>query len=169
MKRYIETAAALVVGTSLFMGFACHAGDILTCPTLPGFDAVLKSSAPIIWFGEGHGTNEEPALFANAVCNTAASGQPVVVALEREPSEQRDLDEYMKSDGGPAARAKLLARKGDFGTFGRLTVVAALPCWPWSTGFANSKNPARFWALSQLLIISLSRLPINGWPKPSTT
>jgi hypothetical protein len=58
-------------------------------------------------FGELHGTNEIPALFADLVCEAAAQGS-VIVGLEMPESSQAALDAWVGSDGGAAALATLL-------------------------------------------------------------
>ncbi len=67
-------------------------------------------------FGELHGTNEIPTLFADFVCEAVAHG-PVLVGLEMPESSQPALDAWLASDGGASARASLLAdsfwRSGD--------------------------------------------------------
>lgn len=59
------------------------------------------------FIGETHGTNETPAAFAEIVCEASAT-RPVVVALEMPEAMQPDLDVWMASDGGAAARNTLL-------------------------------------------------------------
>lgn len=83
-----------------------------TCTPLPGLDAVLsRPDLRFLMFGEAHGTREIPQLFGDAVCAAAAKGG-VVVGLEFAPADQRALEAYMRSSGGPAARKTLLASPG---------------------------------------------------------
>jgi hypothetical protein len=49
-----------------------------------------------------------PSAFRDIVCNAAATGRPIVVALERSEFEQPDIDAYLASNGDPVARASLL-------------------------------------------------------------
>lgn len=80
----------------------------LTCTPVPGAEAVFANAdTQFVWVGETHGTAEQPLLFADLVC-LAAQKRPVVVALEREVSEQPLWDAFLKSDGGPKAQAALL-------------------------------------------------------------
>jgi len=57
--------------------------------------------------GEIHGTKEIPALVADAACAISRT-RPVVVALEIHTRAQADIDAYLASDGGEAARNLLL-------------------------------------------------------------
>jgi hypothetical protein len=59
--------------------------------------------------GEMHGTNEIPEAFANLVCLAAASRGPVTVAIEYPADIQPQLDAWLTSDGGKAARTALLS------------------------------------------------------------
>lgn len=61
-----------------------------------------------VFVGELHGTVEAPAAFAELVC-AASADRPVVVALEITETMQPDLDAWLGSDGGEAARQTLLA------------------------------------------------------------
>lgn len=79
------------------------------CTPLPGFEPVLdRPGLRFVMFGEAHGTVEAPSVFLDAVCTAAARG-PVTAALEFTPADQSALDAYMRSDGGPQAKAALLA------------------------------------------------------------
>lgn len=83
-----------------------HVAPHVTCRNLPGSDALLASGKRYILFGETHGTNETPGLFADLIC-TAAAREGVVVGLEIPHAEQPAVDAFMASDGGAAAIAKL--------------------------------------------------------------
>ncbi len=78
------------------------------CKPIDGAQALIGDKA-IHWVvvGELHGTVESPDAFADLVCLAGQSKRRIVVALERLNSEQPDIDAYLKSDGGPAARASL--------------------------------------------------------------
>lgn len=79
------------------------------CPPISGWQQVLaKKQARFIVLGEMHGTQEMPAIFADAVCLTAQK-RTVVVALELPDTDQPQIDAWLKSDGGDAAKAALLA------------------------------------------------------------
>lgn len=74
------------------------------CPDIPGWDQVLADEAVrFVILGEIHGSNEMPAVFADAVCLTAAD-RPVVVAVEQTSADQAAIDTFMASEGGPDAR-----------------------------------------------------------------
>ena len=105
LTRVIATAT---VAVALCAGLTAHAADAPVCAPVPGLEAVLKTPAPIIWFGEIHGTNEMPALFADAVCTAGQGPRPVVVALERTAEELPQWQAYLRSDGGNIARSQFL-------------------------------------------------------------
>lgn len=73
--------------------------------------ATLWSKPQTRWViaGEMHGTNETPDAFANLVCLAAASRGPVTVAIEYPADIQPQLDAWLTSDGGEAARIELLS------------------------------------------------------------
>jgi hypothetical protein len=79
------------------------------CPELPGHEALLDRGADFIIVGEVHGTVELPRLFTDLVCAAAARGGPVIVGIEHTPDNQAALDASIASDGGEAARARLIA------------------------------------------------------------
>lgn len=78
------------------------------CKPIDGAQALIDDKT-IHWIvtGELHGTVESPDAFADLVCVASQSKRRVVVALERLTSEQPDIEAYLKSDGGPAARVAL--------------------------------------------------------------
>jgi hypothetical protein len=80
------------------------------CTPMDGAQTLIEDRT-IHWIvvGELHGTVESPQAFADLVCLAGKSNRHVVVALERLTSEQADIDAYLKSDGGPAARVALTA------------------------------------------------------------
>jgi hypothetical protein len=77
------------------------------CTPIEGWEQVLADNK-VHWIviGELHGTAETPAIFADAVCLTAAKRGPVVVGLEIPSGDQARIDSFMNSDGGPAAQAE---------------------------------------------------------------
>lgn len=78
------------------------------CAAIAGWEQVLaRDSVRFVILGEIHGSNEMPAVFADAVCLTAAD-RPVVVALEQTSADQAAIDAFMASDGGPDARRAFL-------------------------------------------------------------
>ncbi len=62
----------------------------------------------LVLLGETHGTRETPDLIAILVAAYAADG-PVLLGLEIPRSEHAALSQYLRSDGGDAARAALRA------------------------------------------------------------
>jgi hypothetical protein len=79
------------------------------CTEIAGWDAVLADDATRwIVLGEMHGNNESPAVFADAVCQTARS-RAVVAALELPDTMQPQIDAFLASDGGVDAQQALLA------------------------------------------------------------
>lgn len=87
---------------------AAAAASTSECEPIPGWDAVLAGNAQYIVVGELHGTVESPAIFADAVCNSAMD-EKVNVALELPETDQEGLDNFLASDGEAEARAALLA------------------------------------------------------------
>ena len=78
------------------------------CNPIPGWDQVLAGDEPgVIVLGEVHGSNEIPALFADAVCLTAQTRR-VVVAVEQPSVDQAAVDSFIASDGGQEARLTFL-------------------------------------------------------------
>lgn len=81
------------------------------CNPIPGWEQVLADeSKRIIVVGEMHGTNETPALFADAVCLTAQARR-LVVAVEQPAIDQAAIDAFMASDGGEEARKAFLSAR----------------------------------------------------------
>lgn len=83
---------------------AAAAPASLECAAIPGFEHVLADDG-LRWIviGEVHGSNEVPALFADAVC-LASRSRPVIVGLEQPSTDQPAIDAFMASDGGEEAR-----------------------------------------------------------------
>jgi len=80
----------------------------LDCGTsVAGLDPLLVPGT-IVMLGEIHGTVEIPAFVSDLACQALARGHRVLLGLEYSASEQADLEAYMASDGGPAARRALL-------------------------------------------------------------
>jgi hypothetical protein len=80
----------------------------VACNPIPGWDQVLAGEETrVILLGEIHGSNEVPALFADAVCLTAET-RPVVVAVEQRSDDQTAIDSFIGSDGGEDARRAFL-------------------------------------------------------------
>lgn len=95
---------------SLLM-LAAVATTPITCVPPKGAQALVsRGSLRWLLLGEdGHGTNEMPRTAADLVCAAIAAHRPVTVGVEFAFRNQSALDAYLASDGGPAARAALLA------------------------------------------------------------
>ena len=79
------------------------------CAPIFGWEEMLDHTEPeYVVIGEMHGNRESPQLFLDAVCRTAARGK-VVVALEQSAAHQPEIDAFLASDGGDAARDRFLA------------------------------------------------------------
>jgi hypothetical protein len=89
-------AAALLAGL-LGPGPALAAAP--DCDGPPPPLALDKITARAILVGELHGTAEVPAFVAQLVCGLLKSGRPVILALERDGSEQVALNRYLASAG----------------------------------------------------------------------
>jgi len=88
---------------------AASATASLDCgPSIAGVDPLLAPGA-IVMLGEIHGTVEIPAFVGDLACQALARGHRVLLGLEYPTSEQADLEAYLASDAGPAARRALLA------------------------------------------------------------
>lgn len=82
----------------------------MTCRAVPGAEALIADRGlHYVFIGETHGSREEPEIVADLACQLAASGRPIVVALEKDPDTQLAIDTYLRSDGSPAARGGFLA------------------------------------------------------------
>lgn len=64
--------------------------------------------APMILLGELHGLEGVPAFAIDLACRLAASGKPVVLALEIPRQEQERIDAFLGSKGGATSEAALL-------------------------------------------------------------
>jgi hypothetical protein len=62
----------------------------------------------VVLIGDLHGTREIPAFVGDLVA-TVVRQRPVVLGLEIPPGETPSFDGFLASDGGPAARERLLA------------------------------------------------------------
>lgn len=93
--------SAIVTALSLSQTPVCAAPD--------GAELLwARPETRFVFVGEIHGTVEAPAAFAELVCE-ASTDRPIVVALEMTAAMQADLDAWIASDGGDAARETLLA------------------------------------------------------------
>jgi hypothetical protein len=79
------------------------------CHDIPAWEKILaKKDVRYVVFGEMHGTNEMPEIFADAVCLTSQK-RKTVVALEMPETEQPQIDAWLASDGGADAKQALFA------------------------------------------------------------
>jgi len=78
------------------------------CPDVPGLAPLLAPGTAIL-AGEMHGTREAPSFVRAVACSGLAAGVPVTVALEIDRAENAAFQEFLRSDGSEAARARLLA------------------------------------------------------------
>lgn len=91
---------------------ALAAASVASCQPVAGAEKLwTKPETRWVMVGEMHGTAEMPAFFGNLVCQVAASGRPVTVALEQDAEMQPAIDAFLASDGGAAARAAFLAAR----------------------------------------------------------
>ena len=80
-----------------------------SCQPIAGAERLwAKPETRWVMVGEMHGTTAMPAFFADLVCQAAASGRPITVALEQDVEMQPAIDAFLASDGGPAARTAFL-------------------------------------------------------------
>ncbi|MCE4554900.1 hypothetical protein [Pelomonas cellulosilytica] len=88
---------ALLVSWLLVAFNTAQAAD-LDCTPSP-LVQLEKIEARVIIVGELHGTEQTPAFVGQLVCGLLKLGRPVVLALERDGSEQLALNQYLASDG----------------------------------------------------------------------
>jgi hypothetical protein len=94
----MRIAAAWLTG-SLSLGALAAPPD---CAGPPPQLALDKITARAILVGEIHGTAQAPAFMGQLVCGLLKSGRPVILALERDGSEQAALNRYLASTGSAA-------------------------------------------------------------------
>lgn len=78
------------------------------CVPTVGADRLWGASVHYVLIGELHGTVETPAAFTDLACLAAAARRRVTVALEFDANFQPQVNAFLASDGGTAARAALL-------------------------------------------------------------
>ena len=94
----------------MILALTFSSADHSPCAAIPGATAILSDhSIKTIVVGEFHGTTETPVVFEDLTCLAASSGRRVVVALEHPTTEQPQIDEFIASDGGPAALQALIS------------------------------------------------------------
>lgn len=67
-----------------------------------------KEDIRFIFIGDVHGTNEAPTLFAEIVCDAAAKGKHILVALEHLETDTVIFQNYLKSAGTEIEKQKFL-------------------------------------------------------------
>ncbi len=75
-------------------------------PEIANLDAL--AAAPMILLGELHGLEAAPAFAIDLACRLAATGKPVLLALEIPRQEQARIDAFLGSKGGAPNEAALL-------------------------------------------------------------
>lgn len=111
--------ALLLAGLLAFCAAAAFASPSAPPETAATDDEAISRAAQVvrhvagprrlILLGELHGTREVPRLAA-AVAAAYAQAGPVLLAVEIDHAEQRAIDVYLRSNGGPDARAALSSR-----------------------------------------------------------
>jgi hypothetical protein len=82
------------------------------CPrSVEGFQPLLRAGATVL-IGEQLGTWEGPGAVGDLACDAAATGLAVTVGLSIPQTEQKRIEAYLASPGGPKDQDALL--KGDF-------------------------------------------------------
>jgi len=80
------------------------------CGDLPGASALVsRERLNYLLVGEYHGTVEMPQIAADLLCSAVQQKRPVILGLEFTPENQSSLEAYLLSDGGAAARDRVLA------------------------------------------------------------
>lgn len=78
------------------------------CEPVPGLEPLLERGT-VLLVGEMHGTEEAPVFVRDVTCAALAAGLPVTVGLEIDRADEAAYQAYLRSDGSPAARERLLA------------------------------------------------------------
>lgn len=89
---------------------------------MPGLEDRLLTPGNVLLFGEIHGTEEAPELFADAVCAALARDRAVRVALEWSSSVEPAVRAFLTDDDEEAARQALLATE------------------PWTRAYQDGRN-----------------------------
>lgn len=100
---------ASLAATILGLAAVAPAHAETPCASMPGLEAVLKTPAHIIWFGEIHGTTEAPAFFGDAVCTAGQGGRQVVVVLERLKEDDQQTQAFLAIPDKDDATSVLLS------------------------------------------------------------
>jgi hypothetical protein len=78
----------------------------LACEPIEGVEQVL--SAPGVFIGDIHGSQESPAFLRDLSCHAMQSGRPLVVAMEYDAADQAVLDDFLRSANEQAASRMLV-------------------------------------------------------------
>ncbi len=106
--RFPIKAAAFAAAFFAFVpGMAGAVTPAARCRPLPGAAQLwVRPQTRFVMFGEVHGAAEIAPLVADTVC-IAAQRRPVALALELDETLQPAVDDFLTSDGGPAALDRL--------------------------------------------------------------
>jgi hypothetical protein len=110
MVRHLRHLLALVAVVVVPASSSPHGAPASLAPNCGPEIANLRAlgDAPIILLGELHGLQAVPAFAITLACRLAASGTPVMLALEIPRQEQARIDAFLASSGGkPNERALL--------------------------------------------------------------
>ncbi|PTT89592.1 hypothetical protein DBR42_07520 [Pelomonas sp. HMWF004] len=107
----MKLAIAAQLAGCLLVAFSTAQAAGLDC-TPQALVPLEKIEARVIVVGEHHGTEQTPAFVGQLVCGLLKMGRPVVLALERDGSEQQALSLYLASDGLATDVQALLATGG---------------------------------------------------------
>lgn len=109
MNLRLSLLAVVVLGCSAQTAQVASSKP-LECAAPAGAEGLLTPGSTI-FVGELHGTKEVPASVGSLACAALQAGLPVRVGLEIFVEDQPALDAFLASDGGAAAKAKLLEAK----------------------------------------------------------
>jgi hypothetical protein len=97
----------MLVPACLFLSLVARLLEGAECPEQLGLDPLLQPGT-VLLAGEMHGTEQAPGFVRDVVCAALAKGLPVTVGLEVDWAEDEAFQAYLRSDGGEAARKRLL-------------------------------------------------------------
>jgi hypothetical protein len=109
-SRLAYQLLAFLLASGACNAFAQATPAATTCDSVPGIERFFAPGG-IVMVGEGHGTNEMPAMFARIVCLALQSKQVVAVGLELFPDQREAINTYLASNGDAQARQALLSTK----------------------------------------------------------
>lgn len=106
MNLRISLLAVVVLGCAAQTAQVASSQPV-ECASPAGAERLLTPGSTI-FVGEIHGTKEVPASVGGLACAALQAGLPVRVGLELFVEDQAALDAFLASEGGAAAKAKLL-------------------------------------------------------------